>query len=123
LNADETGIGVCPVAARSLAALIARIADGTISNNAAKQVFDALWNGEGDDVDALIESKGLKQMNDSGELEKIVDDVLAANPKNVDQYKAGNDKALNALVGQIMKGSKGKANPQQVNDLLRQKLG
>jgi aspartyl-tRNA(Asn)/glutamyl-tRNA(Gln) amidotransferase subunit B len=75
-------------------------------------------------VDELIQSaKGLKQMNDSSELEKIVDDVLAANPKNVEEYKAGNTKALNALVGQIMKASKGKANPQQVNDLLRQKLG
>ena len=71
----------------------------------------------------LIETLGLKQMNDSGELEKIVDDILAANPKNVEEYKGGNSKALNALVGQIMKGSKGKANPQQVNDLLRKKLG
>ena len=123
LNADDIALAACPVAALSLAALITRIADGTISNNAAKQVFDAIWNGEGAEVDALIESKGLKQMNDSGELEKIVDDVLAANPKNVEEYKAGNGKALNALVGQIMKGSKGKANPQQVNDLLRQKLG
>ena len=85
-------------------------------------MFDALWS-EGGDVDALIEAKGLRQMNDSGELEKMVDAVLAANPKNVEQYRAGNGKALNALVGQIMKGSQGKANPQQVNDLLRQKLG
>jgi len=123
LNADEIAIDACPVGALYLAALIARISDGTISNNAARQVFDAIWNGEGEDVDALIEAKGLKQMNDSGELEKIVDDVLAANPKNVEEYKAGNGKALNALVGQIMKGSKGKANPQQVNDLLRKKLG
>jgi aspartyl-tRNA(Asn)/glutamyl-tRNA(Gln) amidotransferase subunit B len=75
------------------------------------------------EVDAVIEAKGLKQMNDSGALEKIVDAVLAANPKNVAEYRAGNAKALNALVGQIMKGSQGKANPQQVNDLLRQKLG
>ena len=123
LNADDIALAACPVGAQALAALIQRIADGTISNNAAKQVFDALWNGEGTEVDALIASKGLKQMNDTGELEKIVDDVLAANPKNVEEYKAGNGKALNALVGQIMKGSKGKANPQQVNDLLRQKLG
>ena len=123
LNADELAIASCPVNAVTLAALIARIADATISNNAAKQVFDAIWNGEGTEVDALIEAKGLKQMNDTGELEAIVDSVLAANPKNVEEYKAGNGKALNALVGQIMKGSKGKANPQQVNDLLKAKLG
>jgi len=123
LNADELSIAACPVNAATLAALIGRIADATISNNAAKQVFDAIWNGEGCDVDALIEAKGLKQMNDSGELEAIVDSVLAANPKNVEEYRSGNAKALNALVGQIMKGSKGKANPQQVNDLLKAKLG
>jgi aspartyl-tRNA(Asn)/glutamyl-tRNA(Gln) amidotransferase subunit B len=74
-------------------------------------------------ADEIIEAKGLKQMNDSGELEKIVDVVLAASPKNVEEYKAGNGKALNALVGQIMKASQGKANPQQVNDLLRKKMG
>ena len=123
LNAGEIDMARSPVRATQLAQLIARIADGTISNNAAKQVFDALWSGEGGDVDALIEAKGLRQMNDSGELEMIVDAVLAANPKNIEQYRAGNSKALNALVGQIMKGSQGKANPQQVNDLLRQKLG
>ena len=122
LNADEIALAACPVSAPVLAALIGRIADATISNNAAKQVFDAVWNGEGTQVDALIEAKGLRQMNDSGELEAIVDRVLAANPKNVEEYKAGNGKALNALVGQIMKGSKGKANPQQVNDLLKKKL-
>jgi aspartyl-tRNA(Asn)/glutamyl-tRNA(Gln) amidotransferase subunit B len=122
LNADDIGLEKAPVSAVQLAALIARISDATISNNAAKQVFDAIWNGEGSDVDALIDAKGLKQMNDSGELEAIVDAVLAANPKNVEEYKGGNGKALNALVGQIMKGSKGKANPQQVNDLLKKKL-
>jgi aspartyl-tRNA(Asn)/glutamyl-tRNA(Gln) amidotransferase subunit B len=122
LNADELSIAACPVSALTLAALIARIADATISNNAAKQVFDAIWNGEGTDVDALINAKGLKQMNDTGELEAIVDAVLAANPKNVEEYRGGNGKALNALVGQIMKGSQGKANPQQVNDLLKKKL-
>ena len=122
LNTDEIDIAQSPVNAAQLGLLITRIVDGTLSNNAAKQVLDALWAGESPDVDALIESKGLKQMNDSGALEKIVDDVLAANPKNIEQYKAGNNKALNALVGQIMKGSQGKANPQQVNDLLRKKL-
>jgi aspartyl-tRNA(Asn)/glutamyl-tRNA(Gln) amidotransferase subunit B len=122
LNAAEIGIEQSPVDATMLAALIKRISDGTISNNAAKQVFDALWSGEGSDVDAVIEAKGLKQMNDSGALEKIIDEVIAANPDNVAQFKAGKDKAFNALVGQVMKASKGKANPQQVNDLLRSKL-
>ncbi len=121
LNANETSIEACPVSAAQLAALIGRIADGTISNNAGKQVFDALWNGEGE-VDALIEAKGLKQMNDSGALEKIVDEVIAANADNVAQFKAGKDKAFNALVGQVMKASKGKANPQQVNEVLKAKL-
>ncbi|MDP1938607.1 MAG: Asp-tRNA(Asn)/Glu-tRNA(Gln) amidotransferase subunit GatB [Hylemonella sp.] len=123
INAGETGIEQAPVSAAQLAALITRIADGTISNNAGRQVFDALWTGEGQDVDALIASKGLKQMNDSGALEQIIDEVIAANPDNVAQFKAGKDKAFNALVGQVMKASKGKANPQQVNDLLRSKLG
>jgi aspartyl-tRNA(Asn)/glutamyl-tRNA(Gln) amidotransferase subunit B len=123
INAGEGTIEEAPVTAALLAALIARIADGTISNNAARQVFDALWSGEGKDVDAVIEAKGLKQMSDSGALEKIVDDVIAANPDNVAQFKAGKDKAFNALVGQAMKASKGKANPAQVNELLRRKLG
>jgi aspartyl-tRNA(Asn)/glutamyl-tRNA(Gln) amidotransferase subunit B len=132
LNHYEIGIKAIPVRAVRLAALISRIHESVISNVAAKQVLEALWNASGDNisdegdfsiVDSLIESKGLRQMNDSSELEKIVNQVLAANPKNVEEYKSGNTKALNALVGQIMKGSKGKANPQQVNDLLRQKLG
>ena len=122
LNTGEIGIEKAPVTAVQLAALICRIADGTISNNAARQVFDVLWAGESADVDAIIESKGLKQMNDTGALEKIVDEVIAANADNVAQFRAGKDKAFNALVGQIMKASKGKANPQQVNDLLRARL-
>ena len=85
-------------------------------------MFEALWSGEGSEVDALIEAKGLKQMNDTGALEKIVDEVIAANAANVEQYRAGKDKAFNALVGQVMKASKGKANPQQVNELLKQRL-
>jgi aspartyl-tRNA(Asn)/glutamyl-tRNA(Gln) amidotransferase subunit B len=119
LNADGLEIAHAPVQAVLLAALVARIQDQTISNSAARQVFDALWNGESADVDALIESKGLKQMNDTEALEAIIADVVAANPDNVVQFKAGKDKAFNALVGQVMKASKGKANPQQVNDLLR----
>jgi aspartyl-tRNA(Asn)/glutamyl-tRNA(Gln) amidotransferase subunit B len=102
--------------------LVTRIADGTISNNSAKQVFEALWAEADQDVDALIEAKGLKQMRDTGELDKIIDEVLAANAKNVEEYKAGNAKAFNALVGQAMKASKGKANPAQVNELLKKKL-
>ncbi len=123
LNADQIDITQSPVNADQLAALIARIVAGTISNNAAKQVMDALWNDPAAEVDATIAAKGLQQMDDAGALEKIVDEVLAANPKNVEQYRAGNSKALNALVGQIMKGSQGKANPQRVNELLRNKLG
>jgi aspartyl-tRNA(Asn)/glutamyl-tRNA(Gln) amidotransferase subunit B len=122
LNAEEITIERSPVSALVLAMLVARIADGTVSNNAAKQVFEALWTGDGTDVDTVIASKGLKQMNDTGALEAIVDEVIATNAKNVAEFKAGNEKALNALVGQIMKASKGKANPQQVNDLLRSKL-
>ncbi|MDD2536396.1 MAG: Asp-tRNA(Asn)/Glu-tRNA(Gln) amidotransferase subunit GatB [Macromonas bipunctata] len=128
LNAEEKDIAQAPVNAAQLAALITRINDGTISNNAAKQVMDALWAGEAEaaeplaQVDALVEAKGLKQMNDSGALEAIIAEVLAANEKNVAEYRAGKDKAFNALVGQIMKASKGKANPAQVNELLKAKL-
>ena len=123
LNAADLSIEQAPVSAAQLGALITRIQDGTVSNNAARQVFDALWSGEGTQVDSLIEAKGLRQLNDSSALEGIVDTVIAANAKNVAEYRAGNAKALNALVGQIMKGSAGKANPQQVNDLLKAKLG
>jgi aspartyl-tRNA(Asn)/glutamyl-tRNA(Gln) amidotransferase subunit B len=133
LNAQDTQIENSPVSAAQLAAIIVRISDGTIANNGARQVFDLLWSGQEtivagsfEDLNAntlaLIEAKGLKQMNDTGALEVIVDEVIAANAKNAAEFKAGNEKALNALVGQIMKASKGKANPQQVNDLLRSKL-
>ena len=122
LNAEEIGIESAQVTAQQLAQIIQRIQDGTISHNAARQVFDALWRGEASDADAVIEAKGLKQMNDTGALEKIIDEVIAANPANVEQYRAGKDKAFNALVGQVMKASKGKANPQQVNELLKQRL-
>ncbi|WP_370869829.1 Asp-tRNA(Asn)/Glu-tRNA(Gln) amidotransferase subunit GatB [Polaromonas sp.] len=123
LNASDTNIEQSGVSAEQLGQLIGRIADGTVSNNAARQVFEGLWSGEGSDVDALIEAKGLKQMSDSGELERIIDDVLAANVKNVEEVRAGNTKAMNALVGQAMKATKGKANPAQVNELLKKKLG
>ena len=122
LNAEGKTIDHSPVSATTLAALIARISDGSISHNAAKQVFDALWGGEAGDVDTMIEAKGLQQMNDSGALEAIVDEVLAANPKSVDEYRAGKEKAFNALVGQVMKASKGKANPTQTNEMLKARL-
>ena len=123
LNAEEIGIEVAKVSDAQLAQIIGRIQDGTISHNAARQVFEALWSGEGTEVDAVIEAKGLKQLQDTGALEKIVDEVIAANPDNVAQFRAGKDRAFNALVGQVMKASKGKANPAQVNQLLRARLG
>ncbi len=123
LNAGNIEIQHSRFRSSHLGAMINQVVEGKISNAGAKQVVDAIWNQEGHDVDEIIARLGLEQLSDTGALEKIVDDVLAANPKNVAEYKAGNSKALNALVGQIMKGSKGKANPQQVNDLLRQKLG
>jgi aspartyl-tRNA(Asn)/glutamyl-tRNA(Gln) amidotransferase subunit B len=124
LNAEAREIDAAPLAPATLAALITRVADGTVSHNGARQVFDALWSGQGSsDVDALIEAKGLKQMNDSGALLAIVDEVIARNDKSVAEYRAGKDKAFNALVGQVMKASQGKANPAQAGELLRQRLG
>ena len=123
LNTEGKDIAQAPVQAATLAALIGRISDGTISNNGAKQVFEALWSGEGSEVDTLIEAKGLKQMNDTGALEALLDEVLAANAKSVEEFRAGKEKAFNALVGQAMKATKGKANPAQVNELLKKKLG
>jgi aspartyl-tRNA(Asn)/glutamyl-tRNA(Gln) amidotransferase subunit B len=123
LNAQGLGIEQSPVEAPAVARLIARVADGTVSNNGARQVLDALWSGEAADVDALIDAKGLRQMSDSGELERIVDEVVAANAKSVDEYRAGKEKAFNALVGQVMKASRGKANPAQVNEMLKRRLG
>jgi aspartyl-tRNA(Asn)/glutamyl-tRNA(Gln) amidotransferase subunit B len=123
LNREEKDIAAAPLTPQQLAGLVKRIADGTLSSKMAKEVFDALWNGEGADADAVIEARSLKQMSDTGELEKIIAEVLAANPKSVEEFRAGKDKAFNALVGQVMKATRGKANPQQVNDLLRAKLG
>ncbi|WP_119354489.1 Asp-tRNA(Asn)/Glu-tRNA(Gln) amidotransferase subunit GatB [Azohydromonas sediminis] len=123
LNAEGRTIDASPVAPATLAALIRRVVDGTVSNNAARQVFDALWAGEGADVDALIDAKGLRQMSDAGALEAIVEQVVAANAKSVEEFRAGKEKAFNALVGQVMKATQGKANPAQVNELLRRRLG
>ena len=114
LNAQGLTIEQAPVSPGTLARLISRVVDGTVSNNGARQAGD---------VDALIEAKGLKQMNDTGALEAIVDEVLAANQKSVEEFRAGKDKAFNALVGQVMKASKGKANPAQAGELLKRKLG
>ena len=122
LNRADLGIEQSPVSAAQLGALINRIHDGTLSGKLAKQVFEGLWEGTGE-VDAIIEARGLKQMSDSGELEKIIDEVLAANPKSVEEFRAGKDKAFNSLVGQVMRATKGRANPAQVNDLLKAKLG
>ena len=122
LNKDGKDIGASPVSAAQLGGLVARIADNTISNAIAKKVFEALWNGEGESADAIIEAQGLKQITDSGAIEALIDAVLAANAAMVAEFKAGKEKAFNALVGQAMKATKGKANPQQVNELLRKKL-
>ncbi|MDP5238758.1 Asp-tRNA(Asn)/Glu-tRNA(Gln) amidotransferase subunit GatB [Uliginosibacterium sp. 31-16] len=127
LNKEEKGVAASPVSAAQLAGLIARIADNTISNNIAKKVFEALWNGEGGSdanaADEVIEKQGLKQVTDASAIEPIIDEVLANNAQNVAEYKAGKEKAFNALVGQVMKASKGKASPAQVNELLKKKLG
>ena len=121
LNKADLDIAQSPVSATQLGALISRIQDGTLSGKLARQVFEGVWEGAGE-VDVIIEARGLKQMSDSGELEKIIDEVLAANPKSVEEFRAGKDKAFNALVGQVMKASRGRANPAQVNELLKAKL-
>ncbi len=121
LNRDGLAISRSPVSAAALGGLLKRIADGTISGKIAKDVFEAMWRGEGS-PDAIIESKGLKQISDSGAIEKLADETLAANPKLVEDYRAGKEKAFNALVGQVMKATKGKANPAQVNEILKKKL-
>ncbi len=121
LNEEGREIAASPVTPAQLGGLLKRIQDGTISGKIAKEVFDAMWAGDGD-ADAIIESRGLKQVSDSGAIEAIVDEVLAANAAMVDEFKAGKEKAFNALVGQCMKASKGKANPAQVNEILRSKL-
>ncbi len=121
LNRDGLEIAASPVAAQALGALVKRIADGTISGKIAKEVFEAMWRGDGS-PDAIIESRGLKQISDSGAIDKIVDEVLAANARQVEDYRAGKEKAFNSLVGQVMKATKGKANPGQVNEILKKKL-
>jgi len=126
LNRDGLDIDQSPLKADALGGMLRRIADGTISGKIAKEVFEAMWRKEAEGpgaADAIIEAKGLKQISDSGAIEKLVDEVLAANAKQVEDYRAGKDKAFNSLVGQVMKATQGKANPAQVNAMLKKKLG
>lgn len=122
LKKAEKSIKDCPVSAEALGELLVRVTDKTISNNIAKQVFEAMWNKEGS-ADEIIEKRGLKQITDTGAIEKIVDEVIANNPTQLEQYRSGKDKLFGYFVGQVMKETKGKANPEQVNALLKQKLG
>ena len=122
LNRNEIDIVNAPIGPVALAGLLKRNADNTLNNKMTKEVFAAMWAGEGD-ADSIIATKGLKQISDSGEIEKIIDGVLASNAQQVADYRSGKEKAFNSLVGQVMKASKGKANPAQVNALLKQKLG
>ncbi|SAK80899.1 aspartyl/glutamyl-tRNA amidotransferase subunit B [Caballeronia arationis] len=125
LNRESLDIAESPVSAAQLALIVQRIADGTISNKIAKDIFQAIWEEKATDegaADRIIEAKGLKQISDTGALEAIIDEVLAANQKSVEEFRAGKEKAFNALIGQAMKATKGKANPQQVNELLKKKL-
>ena len=126
LNREGIDIAASPVAATQLALLLTRIADGTLSNKIAKEVFAAMWDAKSASptlADELIESKGLRQISDTGALEKIIDEVLAANAKSVEEVRAGKEQAFNALIGQAMKASKGQANPAQLTELLKAKLG
>ncbi|EKS69042.1 Asp-tRNA(Asn)/Glu-tRNA(Gln) amidotransferase subunit GatB [Caballeronia zhejiangensis] len=126
LNRESLDISESPVSAAQLALIIQRIADGTISNKIAKDIFQTIWEEKATDdaaADRIIDAKGLKQISDTGALEAIIDEVLAANQKSVEEFRAGKEKAFNALIGQAMKATKGKANPQQVNELLKKKLG
>jgi aspartyl-tRNA(Asn)/glutamyl-tRNA(Gln) amidotransferase subunit B len=125
LNREGLEFDASPVSSAQLALLLQRIADGTISNKIAKEIFLAIWEEKATDeaaADRIIEAKGLKQISDTGALEAIIDEVLAANQKSVEEFRAGKEKAFNALIGQAMKATKGKANPAQVNELLKKKL-
>jgi len=121
LNRDGMDMAQCPITPQQLGDMIKRIADSTISNAGAKEVFRAMWS-EGGDVDSIIEAKGLKQVSDSGAIEKIVDEIIAANADKVVEYRSGKDKLFGFFVGLAMKASKGKANPAQLNEVLKRKL-
>jgi aspartyl-tRNA(Asn)/glutamyl-tRNA(Gln) amidotransferase subunit B len=121
LNREDRNIGASPVSPQMLAGIVKRVSDGTISGKGGKQVFEAMWK-QGGGADEIIERGGLRQMSDAGAIERIVDEVLAANPRQVEDFRAGKEKAFNSLVGQVMKATRGKANPAQVNETLRKKL-
>ena len=121
LNRDGCDITAAPVTADAFAGLLQRILDNTISGKIAKEVLEAMWNGEGS-ADAVIEQKGLKQITDTGAIEAMIDEIIAANPKQTAEYRSGKDKLFGFFVGAAMKASKGKANPEQVNAILKQKL-
>ncbi|HEB56691.1 MAG TPA: Asp-tRNA(Asn)/Glu-tRNA(Gln) amidotransferase GatCAB subunit B, partial [Gammaproteobacteria bacterium] len=121
LNKENRDISDSPVSAEMLAGMIIRIKDNTISGKIAKEVFEAMWAGEGD-ADAIIDSRGLKQITDTGAIESVLDEIIAANPKQFEQLKGGKDKLMGFFVGQVMKQTQGKANPAQVNALMKKKL-
>ena len=122
MNEEDINISHSPIDAKRLAELIKRIEDSTISNNAAKKVFDFVWDKSDITIDKAIEDLGLKQISDSGEIDQLIDEVLKNNQAMIEEYRSGKEKAFNALVGQIMKVSKGKANPSQVNEILKKKI-
>ena len=121
LNRDNLDIAHCPITAQQLGGLLRRITDGTVSNSGAKEVFRTIWT-EGGDADAIIEAKGLKQVSDTGAIEALVDEIIAANPAQVAEYQSGKEKVFGFFVGLAMKASKGKANPAQLNEILKRKL-
>lgn len=122
LNKEGLEIAQCPISPAQLAGLLLRITDNTISGKIAKDIFDSMWQGNGDSADTIIDARNLRQVSDDSEIEKWVDDAIAANPQQVADYQAGKEKAFNSLVGQVMKTSKGKANPAQVNAILKKRL-
>ena len=122
LNKEGMELADSPITAPRLSALVGKIADGTLSSKLAKKAFEAMWAEPEASITEIIEKHGLQQMTDTGAIEKIIDEVLANNVKSVEEYKSGKEKAFNALVGQVMKASKGKANPQQVQELMKSKL-
>jgi aspartyl-tRNA(Asn)/glutamyl-tRNA(Gln) amidotransferase subunit B len=122
LNREGIELSESPISSAQLGQLVARIADDTISGKIAKTIFEALWNKEGNGVDDIIEKRGLKQVTDTGAIEKLIDEIIAANPQQVADYRSGKDKLFGFFVGQAMKASGGKLNPQQLNELLKKKL-
>jgi aspartyl-tRNA(Asn)/glutamyl-tRNA(Gln) amidotransferase subunit B len=122
LNRDNREIAASPVTVPMISGLLRRLADNTISGKIAKEVFESMWNGEGD-ADAVIAKKGLQQITDTGAIEKVIEEIIAKNPKQFEQYRAGKEALFGYFVGQVMKATQGKANPRQVNELLRKKLG